>query len=916
MSNVWLFAILGLRAGGAYGLTALGVVAIYRGTGVLNFAQGAIGMVGTFAFWEVYRNGAGLPLYVALPLGICTGSAVAVVAYATVLRPLRHASEVVRLIATLGILLILQGAATVHYGVEAKIVDPFLGTRTFDVLGTVVSQEVIVILAVAIASAVALTLLFQRTRLGITATALRERPLAASVLGISPDPTGITCWAIGGGLAALAGIILVPLTGLSPTGLTQLIIPAFAAGLLAGFRSMWITLVAGLGMGIAESILVSQQFSTGLTASLPFVVIILALVLRGRTIPGRGEDEQQRLPRLGTGSVNVVRAVVVAVLVVGITLSLPASWDDAVTTSAIFGLIGLSLVVVTGYAGQVNLAPMALAGAASLFAVRAAAYWHFPFLASVAFGVVAAVLIGIVVGAPAVRVRGVNLAIATIGLALVLENAVLGSPGLTGGVTGIEVPTPSIGGYQLDPGAYPARYAVFCVLCLALAAVAVANVRRGRSGRRYVAVRANERGAAALGVSVAEAKLGAFAISAGIAGLAGALVGFRSRIAVFEQFDVYRSITALGFAIVGGIGFVSGGVAVGLLATGGLLARIFLDLSAIDPYLPILSGVFVIHTLLQSPDGISAKVAPVASRFWSAAAKRLIALRRPPHDDRAPRAASRGHRERAALARDHVVPSDAPLLTVTGLTVRYGGTTALEKVNLEVSSGKVLGIIGPNGAGKTTLIDAISGFVRPVEGAITLHGRDVLGMGPVSRARRGIARTFQNLELFEDLPVAENVLAALDSRDRLAYLSDLVRPGHSLPSDDVTAILESLGLGDDAATLVADLPQGRRRMVAIARAVATRPVVLCLDEPAAGLSAVEREKLSDVIRELAAQRQIGILLIEHNVEVVANACDWVIALDFGRVVASGTPHDVLAADAVRQSYLGIDVAVRDVQRVR
>jgi ABC-type branched-subunit amino acid transport system ATPase component/branched-subunit amino acid ABC-type transport system permease component len=913
MSTVWLFAILGLRAGGAYGLTALGVVAIYRGTGVLNFAQGAIGMVGTYAFWEVYRDGAGLPLYAAMPLGICTGSVVAVAAYALVLRPLRHSSEVVRLIATLGILLVLQGAATVHYGVEAKTLEPFLGTRTFEVLGTVVSQEVIVILAAAIASAVALTLIFQRTRLGITAAALRERPLAASVLGISPDPTGITCWAIGGGLAALAGIILVPLTGLSPSGLTQLIIPAFAAGLFGGFRSMGVTLAAGLGMGIAESILISQQFSTGLTSSLPFVVIILALVLRGRTIPGRGEDEQQRLPRLGSGQVSAVRAILVAAVVVGVTLSLPASWDDAVTTSAIFGLIGLSLVVVTGFAGQVNLAPMALAGAASLFAVRTAAYWNFPFPAAIVAGVVAAVLIGVVVGAPAVRVRGVNLAIATIGLALVLENAVLGSPDFTGGVTGIQVPSPAIGGFTLDPGAHPTRYAVFCVLCLALAALAVANVRRGRSGRRYVAVRANERGAAALGVSVAEAKLGAFAVSAGVAGLAGALVGFRSRVAVFDQFDVYRAITALGFAIVGGIGFVSGGVAVGLLVAGGILARIFLDLSAIDPYLPIMSGLFVIHTLLKSPDGLTAKVAPAASSSWNAVVGRLTALRRARPVRPAPVASDREDR---VVPEADGVEAGTPLLTVAGLTVRYGGTTALSGVDLEVRAGRVLGIIGPNGAGKTTLIDAISGFVRPAEGAIRLHRDEMVGIGPVARARRGIARTFQNLELFEDLPVAENILAGCDSRDRLSYLTDLVHPGESLPSNEVTAILTSFGLEDDAATLVADLPQGRRRLVAIARAVATRPVVLCLDEPAAGLSAVERERLSDVIRALAAERRIGILLIEHNVEVVANACDWVIALDFGRVVASGTPEDVLATDAVRQSYLGIDVAVHDVQGVR
>jgi sulfate-transporting ATPase len=256
-----------------------------------------------------------------------------------------------------------------------------------------------------------------------------------------------------------------------------------------------------------------------------------------------------------------------------------------------------------------------------------------------------------------------------------------------------------------------------------------------------------------------------------------------------------------------------------------------------------------------------------------------------------------------ALPRCASVPAGATVLVARDVRVAYGNVVAVDGVSLELVAGRVLGVIGSNGAGKTSLIDALSGFT-PATGTIELSGRAIQGLRPVARARLGFSRTFQNLELFDDLSVRENILTALDGRSRLAYARDLVHPGRGELDDTAQAAVSLLDLDRYLDVKTADLPQGRRRMVAIARLVAQRPDVVMLDEPAAGLNGAERRTASAVFRALADQMGAAVLLVEHNVDVVAATCDELVVLDFGRMIAHGPTSDVLRDPVVRAAYLG------------
>jgi sulfate-transporting ATPase len=239
------------------------------------------------------------------------------------------------------------------------------------------------------------------------------------------------------------------------------------------------------------------------------------------------------------------------------------------------------------------------------------------------------------------------------------------------------------------------------------------------------------------------------------------------------------------------------------------------------------------------------------------------------------------------------------------VTVRFGGTVALDDVSLVVHPGEVVGLIGPNGAGKSTAIEAITGFVEPQQGTVRVGGATVDGWRRERRARHGLSRTFQSLELFEDLSVRENLLAAADRRDAAAYVTNLVRPGSSRLSGPVASVAADFGLTDVLESEVGVLSYAERRMLAVARAVAGGQSVLLLDEPAAGLDRAQTQRLTDVIGRLARERGVAVLLVEHNVAMVLRTCDRVYALDFGRVIGHGTATEIRANTAVIESYLGV-----------
>jgi len=433
----------------------------------------------------------------------------------------------------------------------------------------------------------------------------------------------------------------------------------------------------------------------------------------------------------------------------------------------------------------------------------------------------------------------------------------------------------------------------------------VASMRRGRSGRRLLAVRTNERAAAALGISVPGAKIYAFAVSAGIAAVGGVLLAFRKDVILYgSEFTNFTSILVVAWSFIGGIGYLLGPVFGSTLAPGSIGGQITNTLfESVTRYIQLIGGVLVVLLVLQNQDGIAKESINQFTWIVGKVRAKLPRRRKPAPPPRF---------ELPPEQRERVAPRT---LEVNGLSVRYGGVAAVNDVSFTVTPGRITGLIGPNGAGKTSVIDAVTGFTRSATGSVRLDGQELAGASATKRARAGLSRSFQSLELFEDATVLDNLRAASDPRDRWSYLVDLVHPiDPPLPGEVVAAIRE-FRLEDDLLRLVQDLPYGQRRLLAIVRAVATRPSVLLLDEPAAGLSDVETAELGHLVRRLADDWGIAILLVEHDMSFVMNVCDDIVVLDFGTQISAGTPRQIRHDPAVIAAYLGESDATDEVEEL-
>ncbi len=473
--------------------------------------------------------------------------------------------------ATLGVFVMVQSYLGQVYGNDLWLVltplpdgrvEPFGG-------GIVIPQDRLWLAAIAIVLTAALWAMYRWTNFGRATTAVAESQEVASSLGWSPNLIAAVNWGLGCALGGAAGILISPIIGLNVGALTNLLLASLAAALVAGFRSLPITLAAGMALGLLRSEMTrflpeldlpDEVDLAGLADTLPFLVIIVVLAISGRALPVRGFI-QERLPKIGAGRIRpgviVPLTIVVAVLI--LQIDSPA-WQGAVISTMGLAVILLSAVVIVGYAGQISLAQFALAGFGAWVAARLIVDTGMPFEVATLLAILAGVAIGVMFALPAVRVRGVRLAIITFGLATALHRMIFANVPLTGGRTGLDVGRRSIFGIDIDPIRHQERYAAFVLVVFALVAVVVANVRRGRAGRRLIAVRANERAAAALGISAWTVKVYAFGLSSAIAALGGVLLFFKTSPIVFEFIFPARSITVLTTAVIGGIGYVLGPV--------------------------------------------------------------------------------------------------------------------------------------------------------------------------------------------------------------------------------------------------------------------------------------------------------------------------------------------------------------------
>ncbi len=560
------------------------------------------------------------------------------------------------------------------------------------------------------------------------------------------------------------------------------------------------------------------------------------------------------------------------------------------TTVGIYLLVALGMNLLLGYGGQVSLGHAALLaiGAYTTAILTVDHAWPLG-LALMAAAAVSAVG-GALMALPGLRVSAWAFALVTLAFAEVVAGGIVSLEGLTGGFTGvIGVPPVSFGGTPLTP-----TELFWFVLALdVIAFVLVMRLVRSRVGRGLVAMREGGLAAEASGASQIRLKLFAFAASAALAGLGGGLIASQKSVVTPDDFTLEIGIFFVLVVVVGGPGRLWGPV------VGTLIFFAVPDLmEGLERYRTLVYGAGLLLLMRFAPSGVVGWV----EGLW----QRLRARGRPPEETAPPP---------EPIVVD-VPPSAVPgaSLRTRGLTKRFGGVTALDGVELEVAPGELHGLIGPNGSGKTTLLNAISGFVTPDAGEVLLGDRRLRGGRPAATARRGIARTFQTPRLVPDLSVLDNVLLGAYARERATvaeHVLGLPRARRDVREtrERAAALLQSFGIGHTAELPAAALTHGHQRVAEIARALLADPAVLLLDEPAAGLSMAELDHLAEVLRAIAGSGRT-VVLVEHHVELVRDLCATVSFLDRGRLIARGTPDEVLTRADVSSSYLGVvaDVA--------
>lgn len=609
---------------------------------------------------------------------------------------------------------------------------------------------------------------------------------------------------------------------------------------------------------------------------------------RRRSAPGASADVVA--PKRRRWVADAGRPLAAATFAVGLGLVTAGNgfWLTVATSSAILYVLVAAYNVIFGYAGLFNLAHIAMYGVGAYASVLIEAEWGVSFWVSVPLAMLVAMIASLIVAVPTSRLGGAFFALGTLAFAVAATEVLVGWDSLTGGANGfLGIAPPMVGGTALFAGELP-----FYWLVAAVAVVCFEIFYRfgdSRVARELVAVRESVVAAQTVGIDPWRRRLLAFVVSGTFAGMAGALVAHQMLFLSPESFSLHVMINVLIVLLIGGAGTRLGPV-IGVVAlvviqeTGELVG----DMSN------LIFGAAMIAIFAFAPRGLVGVGRSVVDKLPTDSWVRRLGRRPVPF-------------EVAALPQP-AIGAEPRHLDVADVGLAFAGVKALQGVGLSVRSGEVLGLIGPNGAGKTSVVNVISGLVRPQSGSVRLDGDELVGLSPHAIARRGVVRTFQSAQMIGEFDLVTNVMLGRGQAAGSTLVEQMLDLPRSRRDDDeayhhALGLLELVGVREHAHDTAADLPYGVVRRAEIARALASEPAFLLLDEPGAGLSNYERDEISAAIRA-AVGRGVGCLLIDHNVQFVSSLCANLVVFASGRVIAEGPCEAVLSDAAVIESYLG------------
>ena len=862
-----------------------------------------------------------------------------------VIRNLEGTSEITKLVTPVAVLLALNGIATWVWfrdSSQPHIPSSFFGLDGTKVFGQFVSYHQIVGVVLSIVVAGLLYLLLRKTRLGVTMRATVDDRSLLMLNGGRPSRMSLAAWAIGASLAGLAGVLLSPQLGnLTVFALTLLVFDAYPSALAGRLRSVPRAYAGALAIGLVVSYwawiseagtrwIAFKTLGSALPALLLFAVLLLLPQDRLRGTVITRTREHFRVPSLRQS----VLWGAIMVLAVGMLQALME--NSAVITLAngiALSLIAISLVLTTGYAGEINLAAYSFAGIAAIVA------WQFDVgpsgnatqtsmsLAAVVLAVLVCAGVGALIALPALRLRGLYLGLATFAFAVVIDVMVfrqtapievdlLGVDFTINLFTTGTLTMPRPNWFGVDFLASQRNFLMLMTVLFVLIGIGLVALRRSAYGRMVVAMRDSPAACATLGLNITRLKLSVFTLSSAIAGLGGLMWAAQQRNLTNQgTFQVFASLTLFMIAVVGGIGYVSGALLAGMFLSvlSVVMPNVFTKLGADYPtlewfFVDVLGNFTKFvgagprgHRAGQEPErhrqpdhGGLRRAAEGAHRHRrvGGAAGRCLGARlarrhreldlHDHHPRRGVRHAAHHHggvarqggcrpadrRDRGRRPRrpQPAVPGIRPgplrrragperrrdgeltmaLLECRDISISFGGVRALNDVNIVANEGSVTGLIGPNGAGKTTMFNCITGLLEPNSGSLLLDGRELRSLKPFKRARLGIARTFQRLELFTSLSVRDNIRVAGEIRNRW-------HKGRIDVAAETQKVLDTLRIAHLAERLVSEIPTGMARRVEMGRALMTHPRILLLDEPASGQDEQETVEFGELLIELAAQ---------------------------------------------------------------